>query len=251
MAAEKVGSIDDPIWQTRTSAEVSRRRLVPRARRRVWTLAVGIVIVAVAVITIWRLESPPGGDPNNAVYTELKDTLLTMPPGVANARLGAATPTGWVSGCPGSGVASSGWSKVYVSVTFTDSDSPMRVQNQINAALSRTGWVRSDERLGPDQGKIAHWFKKMREGQVANIFTYPIRRPGNWSMTASWQPPVRWDNRVRRQDPLGATPQDRRSVAGQGSNGSCFGATRGAVAFCSLWCPERDSNPHALSGRGF
>jgi len=186
---QRVGSIDDPIWGTPPLPDASRRRPNPRARRRAGTLLVLIAIVAAALLIIWRVESHSGGDPNNTVYTELKNTLLAMPPGLDNARLNAATPTGWVSGCPGFRASGAGWSQVYVSVDFADSRARGLVRSQINRALSRTGWVRHDERAGQDQGKLAHWFKDMSQGGVANIFAYPSRGAGHWSMTAAWQPP--------------------------------------------------------------
>jgi hypothetical protein len=189
--------MDDPVWSEPMPAVLRRppkhpwRSFVGKVSdKRGWVgLFIVVVLLIVGGVSFWLLRPPGGGDPGGLVFRELKQISAAVPPGASTVKM-SATPVEWLQPCPGLGDGQPGWSRVYVSVSFTDLANPAVVVTQISSALHRMGWQRHDTVPTPGQGKVAHWALNVHKGQLASAFAFPVpAESSHWSVSATWQPP--------------------------------------------------------------
>jgi hypothetical protein len=156
----------------------------PRCRRR---RCAGIV--AAGALLLAACAAHGGGDPGNRVLHALEPVVQAVPPmstSVASRRYTAS----WQSACPDNAAAHSGWSEVQVTASFTNSLPRRVVEADIGAALARLGWTRQDVSLGRGQGPIAHWWRRVGPGRLADVTAFPVPSgSAHWTLSAMWAPP--------------------------------------------------------------
>lgn len=193
--SRRVGSIDDSVWDEpippgrRPDPDRGRRR----PRRRWLTTAGGVAAAGLlgAGLAMWSTGSRPGGDPHDHMYNMLSRTLRgALPPGTTDVRWAHRTPVRWVTACPEFSGATSGWLPVSMSLDFVDRAPPATIEHRLDGALSRHGWIRSDEVITPGQGENVHWTLAVKGGRPANAFAYAVPAGSDqWSLSARWRPP--------------------------------------------------------------
>lgn len=193
--SRRVGGIDDVVWNEPaplarpTNPDRRRRHL---GRRRL-AAAGGVAVVALLGVglAISSTGTRPGGDPHDHMYDLLSGALRgALPPRATDIRWTRRTPARWVTGCPVSADATSGWSPVSMSMEFVDGGSPSTIDDQLNAALASHGWTRHDEVITVSQGKNAHWRLAVPGSQPASAFAYAVPAGSDqWRLSASWRPP--------------------------------------------------------------
>ncbi|MGP0032611.1 MAG: hypothetical protein ACLPVF_19170 [Acidimicrobiales bacterium] len=151
--------------------------------------AVAVSAVAVVLVILRGTGGHPGGDPGGRVLGRLEGITSAVPAGasgIAVHTIGAA----WLPACPSIPGSHAGWGEDLVSVSFEDTRPPGAVIAQVDAGLRRQGWLRHDVATDRQQGRIAHWTRRVPGGPRAGAFAYPVPTGSNhWFMTASWQPP--------------------------------------------------------------